>query len=207
MVGTIRPVVYRDRRLLHWGVAASLHVLGTVMGGLVTGLTLGLVGHWLLPSGGGKEPLLLGVLGMLSLGYGLDELRLLCLPHPQRTTQVPASWRGRFHPFTTAFLYGVGLGTGVTTRIATGVLYVVLGGILLTADPFFGAVIFGLFGLARGASVLVIGWRMRHLDTPEETHQFVQRLASQRWHVHLVAGLALVTCSGYWIVNLLLYLN
>ncbi len=206
MVGTIRPVVYRDRQLLRWGIATILHVLGNVVAAFTFGLIMGLLGHWLIPYSEGRWKLILGGLGILSIAYALDEIRILRLPHPQRAKQVPASWRALFHPYVTATLYGLGLGTGIITQITTGVLYVVLFGLFLYAHPLYSALTFSLFGLGRGASVLVAGWLMRNLHSGEELNPALQGFMNQQAPLHALAGLVLAILGGYWGMSLFLTL-
>ncbi|NIT59520.1 MAG: hypothetical protein GWN00_25870 [Aliifodinibius sp.] len=206
MIGTIRPVVYRDRHLFRWAIAAILHVLGNVVAAITMGFIFGLIGYWLMPYNKGRWALLFGGLGILSMVYALDEIGLLRLPYPQRAEQVPVSWRSLFHPYTTAILYGLGLGAGVTTHIVTAALYVVILGLFLYAHPLYAAVTFGLFGLGRGVSVLVAGWSMRNLRSGEKLNLNVHRLMNQQDRIHMLTGLVLASLGGYWGVCLLLTL-
>lgn len=207
MVGTIRPLVYRDRQLFHWGIAANLHALGNIIAAVALGLGLGLIGQQLVPFSEERWTLLFGGLGVLSLAYALDEVGILRLPHPQRAKQVPASWRALFHPYITALLYGLGLGNGIATRIVTGALYIVLWGLFLYAHPLYAAVTFGLFGLGRGVSVLVVGWSMRSLQSGEEVGRAFQKLVDQQDRAHALAGIVMAIFGGYWAISLFLTLS
>lgn len=204
MVGTIRPVVYRDRQLLRWSIAAHLHLLGNVVAATSAGFFVGLIGYLVIPVTLDRRALLLGGLGILSIAYALDETETVHLPYPQRVAQVPASWRAIFHPYVTALLYGLGLGAGINTRIVTGALYVVLGGVFLAASPLYAAMSFGLFGLGRGASVLIAGWYMRNLHSGEELDPELQRFGDRSDLMHMLTGLTLAALGGYWCISLLL---
>ncbi len=198
MVGTIRPIVYRNRQLLRWGIAATLHLLGNITGAIVVGFVLGLLGYWLIPYSEDRWRLLFSALGTFSIVYALDEMKIIHLPHPQRLKQVPASWRALFHPYISAFLYGGGLGAGIVTRIATSLLYVVLFGLLLYAHPAYAAITFSLFGLGRGGGVFVIGWVIRNLYSGEEFALALQRLVDQQDRIHALTGVILAIFGGYW---------
>jgi MFS family permease len=206
MVGTIRPVVYRERQILNWIIAANLHILGNIIGAALTGFILSALGHWLIPWTGARWALMLALLAALSIAYALDAIGILRLPYPQRAKQVPESWRGIFHPYITSLLYGIGLGTGITTRIATGALYVVLAGLFFYAHPIFGVIVFALFGFARGVSVFLSGWVMRDLKNGEELHPALQNLMNQENTVHLLGGIVLATFGSYWLGTVLLHL-
>lgn len=196
MVGTIRPVVYREKQMLHWFIMAALHVLGNVFAAAIIGLVLGFVGRLVhisvLHNG---IPVL--VLGLTCILYALHDLKIFSMPYPQSLAQVPASWRRRFHPYMTAFLYGFGLGTGVSTRIATGGMYVILAGSLISASPYLGALIFGCFGLARGVSIVFIGWFMREASSGEAFHQLLEPFMAKETIVLAVMGCSLAIFAGY----------
>ena len=207
MATSITPVVYRERRMLRWGIAAQLHIAGAGIGGAFTGLLLSFASRWLHASRDDHWPLALAILSVAALGYGLAELQFLRLPRPQIARQVPKYWRGRFHPWITATLYGMGLGSGVTTRIVTGLLYIILVAVVAAAEPLYGMVIFGLFGLSRGTSAMILGWLAHRADSGEQPSLAMKRYIGQQDFTRFIAGIALAAAGGYWSVSVLLLLH
>ncbi|MCG8349566.1 MAG: sulfite exporter TauE/SafE family protein [Chloroflexales bacterium] len=205
MVGTIRPVVYREKQFFNWIIAAGLHVLGNLAAAGVMGYILGLVGHLLSSVINSDRTFTFIGLGVTSLAYALHELHFLQMPYPQILAQVPASWRRRFHPYLTSLLYGLGLGVGITTRIATGGIYIVLLGAFLSASPFYGAVIFSGFGLGRGISAMLAGWIIREAQSGEALHNALEVLMARESLVHKIIGVILMIFSGYWLLAGLQY--
>jgi len=179
-------------------------MIGSIISAAAFGAIVGLLGRWLTTTT--RPLLLLAILGILSTVYALGDIGFVRLPYPQNVVQVPVYWRNLFHPYVAALYYGIGLGFGVSTRIVTGALYVVLAGVFLSADPLQATFIFCFFGLGRGGSILVIGWKMRTLQSAEDFHPALLRLESYNNRVQLVASLILTFAGGYWLSNFILSL-
>lgn len=151
MVLTITPMVHGGQRI-KWGASVVLHALGGVLGGaaaaLAAYLTVYVVTTWLaVPT----IPLALAIVG-LSL---LTDARALPVRVPSPKRQVPERWRAMFSTRLTAFLYGIGLGMGITTRVYFAATYAVfLVAALVLGFPAVLAV-GGVFGLARGMSIWI----------------------------------------------------
>lgn len=189
MVGTIVPVVYREKPMRHWLAAVSLYVIGGVLGGTGLGAMLGFLGDQVLGTSRAYGPLLpLGVIGAIASLYALHELRLWHLPYPQNQKQVPSGWRYQFHPYWVALAYGIGLGTGVITYITTASVYVVLFGAFLSGDPLIGAGLLGGFGLTRTIYLVIVGPSVRTWKRSERLLEAMTHISN---YVHLVNGLAL----------------
>jgi len=161
MVGTIAPVVYRNSPLgkYAWVKSAAAYTLGSVVGGLVTGWILGVLGRS-APSSP-HQGLLLYLISFLAFAYSLHEFGFITLPHPQIKQQVPEHWRRRFHPYITAALFGILLGTGFTTFIPTATYYIIGLVALVHRSPFLGALIFAIYGLTRSSLL----WPLSRLAT------------------------------------------
>lgn len=188
MVGTIAPVVYGQKDKPHWLTAISLHLLGNVTAAVLVGLVLGYIGWLARANLAASAAISLGALGLLSCLYALHELRLIRLPHPERQRQVDGGWRYRFHPYWVAWLYGLGLGAGFTTFVAVATLYIVAVGALLSGDPAYAAVLFGAFGLARGA---FLAWLVRPIQSREQSERVFRQMLFVSQLVHVGNGLAL----------------
>lgn len=102
------------------------------------------------------QPSLLAVLLVMLAGWSsLAELGLVWMPRPQSRWQVPRRWR-LLAPWRTGFLYGLGLGPGVTTRIATPAFYVVLIGAFYVGSVMSATAIFLAYALGRWLVVLLL---------------------------------------------------
>lgn len=147
MVLTITPMVHGGQRS-KWSLSLLAHALGGGIGGTVTA-ALAIVVAWTLV----RMPVSASVwaLAILILSFAIDA-RILRIRVPSPKRQVPERWRQIFKPHLTAFFYGVGLGTGVTTRVYFAITYAVfLVAALVLAVP--GALGVGAaYGFARGIS-------------------------------------------------------
>lgn len=206
MAGSIRPVVYRDHRLLRWSIVAVAHIFGNALAASIMGLLLGAIAYVLSRTVSDYFMVIAIVLGSISLLYALDEAGLVNVPYLQRIAQVPASWQFRFSPPITAFLYGLGLGSGVTTRIVTGTFYVMLVGAFFYASPLPASICFLLFGVMRaiGAlAIIVYTWDLHS----ENLHAALQRVSARVNAFHIAATVLLSFCSGYWLFRALIELG
>ncbi len=207
MVGTIRPVVYRDHHMCNWIMAVSLHLLGSTIAALVVGGIFGVVGQWLVLRISWSSLWIPGLVAPIALLYSLGEAELIDLPHPQLDRQVPQSWYRKFHPHLAALLYGLGLGTGLSTRIITKTLYIVILGIIATGNATNATLTFGLFGLGRGLPVGIIGWRLRLVHSGEQLQPVLEQIMARRDLVHLMNAFLLALVGGYWLAGLLAFIR
>ena len=170
MVETITPVVHGGRA--RWARAVSLHVLGATLTAALFGAVLGAVGS-LLGAPWGRAGAI--ALAIVALVYAIGELPRASVAVPQLRRQVPDWWRTYFGPSAAAFLYGAGLGVGFLTFLAHGTLVVVAAAALAIGDPLAGALVVGVFGLARGAAVVV----SRSIATEEDGATLLDRLVAR----------------------------
>jgi hypothetical protein len=152
MVSTISPVVYRNSDLGHkgWLTAATFYTLGSVVGGVLAGVFFALLSALLSPAMKMHQKFFPILIGFLAIAYAMHEMQLVALPHPQRKRQVPANWRYKFHPYVTAGLFGLLLGTGFTTFIPMATYYILSLAVTLYGSPVAGVLIFAIYGAARG---------------------------------------------------------
>jgi hypothetical protein len=170
MVETITPVVHGGRG--RWAGALALHVLGATLAAGVFGAILGGIGMLLGAPWGRAGAVAVAVAAFV---YTLHELTRVTVTVPQLRRQVPEWWRTFFSPPLTALLYGVGLGVGFLTYLGHGTLVVVAAAAIAIGDPWWGAVLVGTFGLARGASaILAYG-----VDSEEAGRDLVERLVGR----------------------------
>jgi hypothetical protein len=170
MVETITPVVHGGRG--KWAGAFALHVAGATVAAASFGALLGAVGRLLgAPWGRAGAVALAGG----ALIYAFHELPKVTVSVPQLRRQVPEWWRTFFAPPVTALLYGAGLGIGFLTYLAHGTLVVVAAAAAASGDPWWGAVLVGTFGFARGASAVLA----HGVDTEEAGQELVERLVAR----------------------------
>jgi hypothetical protein len=173
MAETITPVVYGGRA--RWALALALHAVGATITAALFGAVLGGVGA-LLGASWGRAGLL--AVGAVALLYAIGELPGASVLVPQLRRQVPDWWRTYFGLWTTAFLYGAGLGVGFFTYVAHGTLVAVSFAAVATGRPLIGALALAPFGLVRGLSAVVSA----DIRTEVDGRWLVDRLAgsSQR---------------------------
>src|SRR5579871_2534787 len=147
MVGTIAPAVRGGN-----GAAMASFLVGHAFAGAAFGALLGALGLALPSSPSLRWPLLAALAALA----GLHDYGVVKLPLPQLRRQVPSEWRRRFSPSVAWFLYGVGLGSGVATRVPHAVYWVAAAAVALVARPLDGALLFAAYGLARGVVALAV---------------------------------------------------
>ena len=190
MVGTIIPIVYGET----FGKAVRLmgvHTLGYLCGGAVFGSFLGFLGSVTLSSFSIETSVILRVTGIVGLLYSFHELGLVDIPAPQFKRQVPSSWRGRFSAEVAGFLYGLGLGTGVATRVPVRTFYVVLLWVALSQSALLGACCLVSFGLGRAAPLI---WIRLSIKSKEQAWDLME--GNWRPWVNVANGIALAFCGA-----------
>ena len=189
MAETIAPVVHGDRRT--YRKAVLLHVLGAALAASFVGGLAGALGALAGAPWGSAGTALLGA---GSIAYLARELWGIPVPIPARRAQVPEWWRAFFSPAVSAFLYGLGLGAGFFTILASGTFVVVVTAACLTGSPLLGALLCLPFGLGRGLAVLVA----RSAATEEDAVAVTERLAviGNTAVLRLANGAALAALAG-----------
>lgn len=194
MVGTIIPIVYGES----FGKAVKLlgiHTLGYLCGGAAFGSFLGFLGSLGLSSFSIETSVILRVTGMVGLLYSVHEFGLANIPAPQFKHQVPSSWRGRFSAEVAGFLYGLGLGVGVATRVPVRTFYVVLLWVVLSQSALLGACCLVCFGLGRVAPLICI-WLS--VESKEQAWSLIE--GNWRPWVNVGNGIALAFCGATMLI-------
>ena len=139
-----------------WAATAAWYVLGGAAGGAAVGALLGTVGlalrDVLHPSGATALAFLaaVAVLGM-ALDAGLAGTRL-----PSVRRQVNEDWLRRYRGWVYGVGFGFQLGAAFFTVVSASAVYAAFLAALLSRSPLGGTVIGGVFGLARGLSILSV---------------------------------------------------
>ncbi len=129
------------------------YTLGLLLTAIPTGAAVGALGG-VVQDLGARVPTAWGFLGWAAVAaaYALHEMRLVTLPHPQRSRQVPAGWRRKYQPRLVALGFGVLIGPGYLIFIRTTAFYLLNLAVLLAGSPWWGAVGWTLMALGRTAS-------------------------------------------------------
>ena len=135
------------RQLPLWGAFAA----GTTLGGLGTGLALGVLSGLLSPV---PTPARVAVFAVLAVGLALLDVLSPALPLPQRRELIPQEvfQRGMARG---GFLFGLEYGCGWRTLVPSAASYVAAAFVLLLVPPLGWTVLLGAaFGFSRSLAVL-----------------------------------------------------
>jgi hypothetical protein len=149
MLASITPLGERSRRST-WAVTTTMHTFGSLVGGAVVGALAGLLG-WLAVRGVATHARLAVLAAAVVVGVAW-ELARGRVPGPRR--QVDERWLDRYRGWVYGLGYGAQLGAGLVTVVVSAAVYVVPVAAFLSANPLAGALIGGVAGLFRGATVL-----------------------------------------------------
>jgi hypothetical protein len=175
MLASITPLGERGRQS-RWGITVTAFMIGAAGAGVATGALLGAIGSLVLSGVGAHARL-----AMLAVAAGVALVldgSPLTVPGPRR--QVNERWRSEYRGWVYGAGYGAQLGVGVTTVVLSATTYLALFAAVLAASAAGGALIVGLFGLARGLQPLAT-WRIRH---PAQLVRFHRELARFRHRAH-----------------------
>ena len=165
MLASITPLGQRGTRS-GWRLTAGSFLIAAALSGAALGALLGLVGA--VVSDRARLPLLAGA-ALLALALDLSART----PGPRR--QVDERWRYRYRGWVFGAGYGAQLGVGVATVVASAATYLALVGAFLSGAPAGGALIFGIYGVARG----IQPFATRGVSSPAQLAALHRRLA--RW--------------------------
>ena len=179
MVQTITPVVHGGRG--RWFGALGLHVAGATLAAAFFGALLAGVGA-LLGAPWGRAGWI--AVALVAFVYALGELPRAEVVVPALRRQVPDWWRTYFSPLVTAFLYGAGLGVGFLTFLTHGTLLVVSAAAIVIGDVWWGALVVGVFGFARGMSAIMA----RGVEDDDAGSRLVDRLVRRSDRVRRAAN-------------------
>jgi hypothetical protein len=185
MVQTLTAVRGHVRQRL---IAIVTFAIGSMLGSAVLGVVLAILGAMTqraIPRG--VELMLLAGVAFIA---SLIDLGLISVPRPQRSAQVPSSWRSRWPLTIASFGYGAVLGIGILTFIPFAAFYVVLLAAVVFGYPFAIYIMLG-YGVGKGLVTAILS--ARPLD-PERIPW--RRLMANRWAVALLNGVFLAVISG-----------
>ncbi len=172
MLSSINPLGERARRQGFW-VTVSWYVLGSLMGGIALGSISGLVGS-VLPTGTWRA---VAAVAVCLIGAGLD---LAGRRPPSVHRQVDENWLSKYRGWVYGWAFGFQLGLGVVTIVTTASVYTTIALAILSGSVVLGAVVGGVFGLARAMAIFLVA-RAHDPDTLRRVMRRLQdRLAAAR---------------------------
>jgi sulfite exporter TauE/SafE len=186
MLSSIHPLGERARHN-RWGLTVGAFTVASTLAGAVVGAGLGWVGSLLV--GSIEEASLLLGTAVLALTAGALDLARVRPPGPER--QVNEAWIGHYRGWVYGGAFGVELGIGVMTFVVTWGVYATYGAQLLSASPWRGAVVGGVFGFGRSLALLVA----RRIDRPSILTDFHRRMADLGLPVRRGAALSLAVAG------------
>jgi sulfite exporter TauE/SafE len=148
MLSSINPLGERARHQGFW-VTVSWYLLGSVMGGVAVGSLSGSIGS-LLPSGNWQA---FAVIVVCLVGAGLD---FMGRQPPSIHRQVDENWLAKYRGWVYGWGFGFQLGLGVVTIVTTASVYTTVALAMLSGSLVFGAVVGGIFGLARAVAIFLV---------------------------------------------------
>ena len=186
MLSSIHPLGERARHN-RWGLTVGAFTVASTTTGAIVGAGLGWVGSLLIGSIEATA-LLLGT-AVVALAAGALDLTRVRPPGPER--QVNEAWIGHYRGWVYGGAFGAELGLGVMTFVVTWGVYATYGTQLLSASPWKGAVVGGVFGFGRSLALLVA----RRIDRPSILADFHRRMADLGLPVRRGAALSLAVAG------------
>jgi hypothetical protein len=154
MLSSMTPLGERGRGR-RWRTTATAYLIGSVVGGSLLGLLLGLAGSLL--SGTPPSPVVVGGTVAIAAVVGvLLDLQVAGVGLPTVHRQVNETWLSEYRGVVVGAGWGFQLGLGVVTIVTTSLVYLTWVVALLTASPLGGLIVGTMFGLARGLPIVAM---------------------------------------------------
>jgi len=154
LTSILSPVVHGKRSRFRWLLLASLYSLATCLAAVSLGIVQVVLGGVIGRSGGAIAAWSGGAALLLALLYFPREMGWSAWPPLiQSTRQVPRTWAYDYPRWGTALLFGLGLGSGVYTRIVVPTFYFLLVWPLLMPGSRSALYFWLAYGLARSCNV------------------------------------------------------
>jgi hypothetical protein len=179
-----------------WRVTGALFTVSAAASGAAVGAVLGFLGGQLSL---GLRAYIGVVIAVIALAVGTLSVAGVRVPVPQWNRQTPQRWLG-YGAIRWSVLNGVALGAGFLSRIEFLAWYAVPIASFCFGQTASGIVIFGSYGLARGALVwlLLLTLVVRHTNQTDLS----ERLFTLNGTAHRVGGYVLLSLAISTIVAL-----
>lgn len=182
MLSSIHPLGERARRN-KWWLTVGAFTLGAIAAGAVVGAAIGLAGSALLTLSGATT---LWLTAAVVIAAAALDVSPLDPPGPER--QVNETWIGTFRGWVYGGGFGLELGVGTLTYVVTWGVYAMYAAEFLSASPFAGALVGGVFGFGRSLTLLLAGW----VDRPSRLTTFNRGLVTAGPVVRTVSNMVFV---------------
>ena len=196
MIGAITPLAQNksgSRR--RWMSVVLAYTMGSLITSMILGGLLGFAGRTFGGPWSWGRTAIIGI----ALGLAIVELS----PHPNRMTiilaltwrQTKKTWRDRYGPAFASFLWGIDLGSGLTTRVNFVSYWLVVCTSFLLSDPIYGILLMGGYGFGRAVEVATGSL----FNQVEEDHLDIQLgldLIQSEFAWHRLHAAVLVLASG-----------
>jgi len=173
MLASITPLGERARGR-RWGLTTTAFLVAATTAGAASGALAAALGRLLL-GGPPGAPGAVVLAAALLLGVALDT-GLLGVGLPTVRRQVDEDWMTRYRGVVYGAGFGAQLGVGVATIVTSSAVYLAYLGAGLSAQPVVGLAVGGLFGVTRGASLLMA----RRVRDPAALLELHRRLGRRR---------------------------
>lgn len=185
MLSSINPLGERARRQRFWNTV-GWYLLGSLVGGVALGSFSGLVGSG-LPAGSWRA---FAVIVVSLVGVWLDIVDRQPLSIHR---QVDENWLTKYRGWFYGLGFGFQLGLGVVTIITTASVYTTIALAVLSGSPVLGAIVGGVFGLARGVAIFLVAGA----HDPSALRRALRRLQDGQPRARrLVVGAQIVVALG-----------
>lgn len=168
-------------------LSAVLHVVGGATGGAALGLVLAPLALIRWPS------FVSSIVGVMLVLAALGDLGVTRTIYPSTHRQVPERWRKMLPPDVVFFLYGVGLGAALFTRIRSVALFAGSAFAVVSGEPLAVIAVSAAFGLARSMTVVVPAG---FLQPYKRSLELVDALAARAPAAGILGGLATTLLSA-----------
>jgi hypothetical protein len=201
MLSSITPFGERSRGN-RYGATAAWFVLGAVAGGLCLGGASAILALCVSGAGLHERPVAVSVIAAaFALAAAAADAGAFGEWFPIIRRQVDDAWLSRYRPWFYGAGFGWQIGVGVATYIMTAAVFLLIVLSALTADPAAAVALGGLFGLARGLTVLLTS-RARTPQALRELHSLLDRIgpAVRSTVVGIEIAVAAVALAERWLV-------
>jgi len=197
MISAINPFTERVRGNRYW-LTASWFIAGALLGGALLGalaavVTVLLAALWPLFGGAVTAAAIAGGCCLIAVASDCPAVRFALPDHPR---QVNERWLDRYRRWVYAVGFGVQIGCGFATYIMTAANYLLVVLAALTGSPTVAFAVGLLFGLIRGAAVLVSS-AARDPAALRRLHRRIDLLAPWSLRAAILVQAAAAVLFGY----------
>jgi cytochrome c-type biogenesis protein len=197
------PSILGSRKgLSQRGVLSGLFLLGSALPLAAVGVGLGFAGEGVLDLLSEKSARmsfavgLYSALGLLAIAYALGEAGVLSLPSLTARITGP-NLPDQEKPYRRALVLGGTFGGGLGIGCPMPTYYILLGWVVAAANPLYGAVLLGVYGLGRVVPAVALG---ALITAGMERRKVSQGMTSFRERTSGLSNAVLVAMGSYLVV-------